>query len=160
MVALSAVLVLTLAGAIAFQLATLAVVLDPCSSDTVVRAASPSGHVEALLDENGCGATTSFGYVVSLRPAASSVANGVHVASAYGAVRNDRAYGMNLVWADENTLEIQYWKAHWVTLERPDVSVDGATIATRMKADVRDESAPAGGMLYNIKRRSAAGGAR
>lgn len=127
-----------------------------CSSDTVVRARSPSGLVEALLDENNCGATTSFSYVVSLRSVASSQDNGVHVASAYGAVRNDDAYGMNLVWVDENTLEVQYWKARWVTLEAPDVSVDGASITTRMKADVRDESAPAGGMPYNIERRSAA----
>jgi hypothetical protein len=113
-----------------------------------------------VLDENGCGATTSFGYVVALRPAASSVADGVRVASAYGAVRNDQAYGMNLVWIDENTLEIQYWKARWATLENPDASVGGGTITTRMKADVRDESAPAGGMLYNIERRSAAGSQR
>ena len=91
---------------------------------------------------------------------ASSIANGVHVASAYGAVRNDQAYGMNLVWLNESTLEIQYWEARWVTLEHPDVSVDGTTITTRMKADVRDESAPAGGMLYNIQRRSAGGGGR
>jgi hypothetical protein len=84
------------------------------------------------------------------------MANEVRVASAYGAVRNDGAYGMNLVWVDENTLEVQYWKARWVTLEAPDVSVDGASITTRMKADVRDESAPAGGMPYNIERRSAA----
>jgi hypothetical protein len=55
------------------------------------------------------------------------------------------------LWVDENMLEIQYWKARWVTLEHPDVSVVGATITTRMKADVRDESAPAGGMLYNIQ---------
>jgi hypothetical protein len=75
--------------------------------------------------------------------------------SAYGAVRNDDAYGMNLVWVDENTLEIQYWKARWVTLEVPDVSVAGTTIMTRMKADIRDDSAPAGGMLYNLQRRSA-----
>ena len=101
-----------------------------CSSDTVVRASSPSGHIEAVLDENGCGATTSFGYVVSLKPVASSMANGVRVASAYGAVRNDDAYGMNLVWVDENTLEVQYWKAQWVTLEAPDVSVDGTSITT------------------------------
>jgi|SRR5712671_5556823 len=119
------------------------------SSDTVACAKSPSGAVEALLDENNGGATTSFGYVVSLRAVSSSATTGVRVASAYGAVRNDHAYGMTLVWVDENTLEIQYWQAGWTTVERPSVSIDGMTITTRIKAGVRDESAPAGGMLYN-----------
>jgi hypothetical protein len=161
MAALSAVLVLTLAGAIVFQLAVLAVWPDhPCSSDTVARATSPSGRVEALLDENNCGATTSFEYVVSLRAVASPATARVRVASAYGAGRNDSAYGMNLVWIDESTLEVQYWKAHWVTMEHPSVSLDGATVTTRMKADVRDGSAPAGGMLVNSRRQSGAGGAK
>jgi hypothetical protein len=125
-----------------------------CTSDTVVRATSPSGRFEALLDEENCGATTSFAYVVGLRPVASSRADRINVASAYGAVRNDQAYGMNLVWVDENTLEVQYWKARWVTIEHPSISIDGVPVTTRKKADVRDESAPAGGMLVNIQRRS------
>jgi hypothetical protein len=142
-------------------LLTLAMFPNPsCTSDTVVRATSPSGRVEALLNEENCGATTSFGYVVSLRPGASSGANRINVASAYGAVRNDDAYGMNLVWIDENTLEVQYWKARWVTIEHPSISIDGVTVTTRMKADVRDETAPAGGMLVNIQRRSAGGAAK
>ena len=123
---------------------------------TVARAKSPSGRVEALLDENNGGATTSFGYAVSLRLVSSPTATGVRVASAYGAVRDDRAYGMNLVWVDENTLEIQYWKARWAIIERPSIAIDGEAITSRMKADVRDEAAPAGGMLYNVQRRSTA----
>jgi hypothetical protein len=122
-----------------------------------VRVTSPSGRVEALLDENNCGATTSFEYVVSLRAVASAATVGVRVASAYGAVRNNDAYGMNLVWIDNNTLEVQYGEARWVTMEHPSISIDGVTITTRMKADVRDESAPVGGMLVNIQRRSAGG---
>src|SRR5712671_6554482 len=78
----------------------LSLILTGCfssdSSDTVARAKSPSGAVEALLDENNGGATTSFGYVVSLRAVSSSATTGVRVASAYGAVRNDHAYGMTL----------------------------------------------------------------
>jgi hypothetical protein len=127
------------------------------SSDTVARAKSPSGNVEALLDENNSGATTSFGYVVSLRAVSSSAPTGLRVASAYGAVRNDKGYGMTLVWADANTLEIQYWQARLATVDRPSVLVDGMTITTRMKAGVRDESAAAGGMLYNVQHPSAAG---
>jgi hypothetical protein len=139
-------------------------ILTGCSDSggtvaTVARVKSPSGRVEALLDENNGGATTSFGYVVSLRPVSSPTATGIRVASTYGAVRNDRAYGMNLVWVGENTLEIQYWKARWATIEHPSIAIDGDTITTRMKADVRDEAAPAGGMLYNVQRRSTAGGA-
>ena len=131
----------------------LSLILTGCfssdSSDTVARAKSPSGAVEALLDENNGGATTSFGYVVSLRAVSSSATTGVRVASAYGAVRNDHAYGMTLVWVDANTLEIQYWQARRATVERTSVLIGGTTITTRMKAGVRDESAPAGGMLYN-----------
>jgi hypothetical protein len=142
--ALSPVLFLLLAGC-----------FNGGSSDTVAHAKSPSRAVEALLDENNGGATTSFGYVVSLR-AVSSSSSVVRVASAYGAVRNDKAYGMALVWVDANTLEIQYWQARWATVERPSVLIDGMTIRTRMTAGLRDESAPAGGMLYNM-RPSAAG---
>jgi hypothetical protein len=64
---------------------------------------------------------------------------------------------MTLIWVDANTLEIQYWQARWATVERPSVSIDGITIATRMKAGARDESAPAGGMLYNVQHFSPAG---
>jgi hypothetical protein len=63
------------------------------------------------------------------------------------------------IWVDAFA-RFQYWKARWVTLEAPDVSIDGTSITTRIKVDVRDESAPAGGMLYNIERRSAAGGVK
>jgi hypothetical protein len=128
------------------------------NSDTVARAKSPSGVVEAQLDESNGGATTNFGYVVSLTGVSSSATTAVRVASAHGANRNDQAYGMTLVWVDANTLEIQYWQARSATVERPSVSIDGMTITTRMKPGVRDESAPAGGMLYNIQHRSAAGG--
>jgi hypothetical protein len=37
------------------------------SGDTVARTKSPLGTIEALLDENNGGATTSFGYVVGPR---------------------------------------------------------------------------------------------
>jgi hypothetical protein len=67
---------------------------------------------------------------------------------------------MTLVWVDENTLEAQYWKARWATIEYPSISIGGVTITTRLTADVRDEAAPAGGMLIHIQRQSAAGGAK
>lgn len=159
-VGLALVLLTAWAAALLSLTALVPPISMPCSSDTVVRAPSPSGHIEAVLNENNCGATTSFGYVVSLRAAASSMTSLVPAASAYGAIRNDDAYGMNLVWIDENTVEVQYWKARWATLEHPSIPINGLMITTRMSADVRDEAAPAGGMLYNIERRSAAGRVR
>jgi len=126
------------------------------SSDTVARVKSPSGRVEAILDETNGGATTSFGYVVSLKATSAPATEVIRVANAYGAVRSDRAYGVNLVWVNEHILEIQYLEARWAKVERAKVLIDGVWITIRLKSGVRDETAPAGGMLDNIEQRQAA----
>lgn len=118
--------------------------------DTVATVKSPNGLVEAILDETNGGATTDFGYEVSLK-GVSSGQRAVRVAKLYGAIRNESAYGVNLVWLSNQALEIQYWKAERAEIEQSP-AVNGQQIAVRFKAGVLDELAPAGGMDYNLHR--------
>ena len=136
--ALGVLLLLLLPGAVFVVMLAMFFFGLNISSDAVARTKSPSGNIEAILEETNGGATTSFGYIVSLRAAPFST-DRIRVASAYGATRNNHAYGMNLVWVDENTLEIQYWRARSAALESPSVSIGGIEIAVRMKAGVLDD---------------------
>src|SRR5258705_4988958 len=56
------------------------------SSDTVACAKSPSGAVEALLDENNGGAPTLLRYVAPLRDASISATTPVPLAATFSAV--------------------------------------------------------------------------
>jgi len=67
------------------------------SRDQVSRVASPSGDFVATVIEINGGATTSFGCEVRIARKGFNF-EGTEVASLYGAVRNDRAYGVNLRW--------------------------------------------------------------
>jgi hypothetical protein len=119
--------------------------------DIVANVKSPDGKVEAILGEINGGATTSFGYEISLR-GVSPGQDPVRVARLYDAVRNESAYGVNLVWRNSQTLEVQYWKAENAETEHASISVGGQSITVRLKAGVLDKSAPAGGMDYNLHR--------
>src|SRR5947208_537704 len=82
------------------------------SSYQVARVTSPNGDLEAVLTETNGGATTSFGYDVTVR--ARGAKNGTKVASLYGAIRNEQAFGVNLLWANDHVLRIQYLRARSV----------------------------------------------
>jgi hypothetical protein len=132
--------------------ALLAALLAACSDNSSVQVAtakSPSGRAEAILTETNGGATTSFGYIVSLK-GASPDGEPTPVASLYGATRNPQAYGANLVWLDGRTLEVQYLTAKTAKIERASVIVNGQTLTVRLRAGVVDKAAPAGGMEYNL----------
>ena len=95
--------------------------------------------------------TTDFGYVVSLAPT-KQPDDAIPVASLYGAIRNENAYGVNLIWADDHTLEIQFLRAKHTGLERSSpVSVGGILVKVRLRSGVRDDKAPGGGMAYNLE---------
>jgi hypothetical protein len=120
------------------------------SRDEVARVPSPDGRVEAVLMETNGGATTSFGYEVHVvekgRPASDQVA------WLYGASRNENACGANLKWISDNELVVEYLEARDQTLGRASVSVAGRAIKVSLRSGVRDPTAPAGGMLFNLER--------
>jgi hypothetical protein len=74
---------------------------------------------------------------------------GVPVASWYGAVRSDQAYGVNLKWRDANTLALEYLSAREAFLERSSVLIAKEVIRVQMVSGVYDPDAPPGGMAYN-----------
>jgi hypothetical protein len=118
--------------------------------DEVARVRSPGGKVEAVLVETNGGATTSFGYNVSL--SAVGRRHRVPVASFDGAARSEQAYGVNLVWRDTQHLTIEYLVARYDTLLRDSVRLADQNVFVRLRPGIIDSTAPRGGMLYNLER--------
>lgn len=125
------------------------------SWDEVARATAPGGLVDAVLIERNGGATTSFGYEVFVVPAGRAVerdATGA-VASLYGAVRNDHAYGVNLRWLAPGALALEYRDARRAGINDSLVTVAGQPVRVVLQPGVSDPAAPGGGMLWNRKGR-------
>jgi hypothetical protein len=122
--------------------------LASASRDEVAAVPSPDGEVEAVVIETNGGATTSFGYEIQLRDR--NRRHSERVAYIYGAVRNEKAYGVNVKWMSNRELRLQYLTAKNETLERPSVVIAGHEISVGLQMGVLDPSAPAGGMLYNL----------
>jgi hypothetical protein len=130
------------------------VVFSP-SRDEVARIASPSGDLIATVVEINGGATTSFGYEVRIARTGLNLGSS-KVASLYGAVRSENAYGVNLRWASNNILHIEYLdaqSAHLVPL-----GFLAPTVQIILIPGVSDPLAPSGGMLYNLQGRPRLGG--
>jgi hypothetical protein len=129
----------------------LILLLNTCVSREVVASAkSPDGRVIARLYEINGGATTDFAYNVQLSRIWPRWDH--QVASFYGAGRSKCAYGVNLRWRDNQTLDLEYLDATEATFERS-VEVAGREVNVVAKAGVNDPTAPCGGMLYNLKGR-------
>lgn len=122
------------------------------SEDEVARVLSPSGKVEAVLVETNGGATTSFGYRIFLVTKGQKWNKGVEVAFLYGAGRNDRAYGVNLKWSTAENLRVEYFKAKQADLLKKLVEIADQNITIELQDGIKDENAPAGGMLYNLQK--------
>jgi hypothetical protein len=122
------------------------------SRDEVSRVPAPSGDVDGVVVETNGGATTSFGYDVYVAPKGRSAFRGTKVARLYGALRNERAYGVNLRWTDAKTLTIEFLEARFVALEgRPPINVAGSSIAVVLARGINDPKACPGGMLYDLQ---------
>jgi len=137
----------------AVLVSTLALSLVACglvSRDEVAKIPSPDGRLEAILIETNGGATTSFGYEIWLRKKDEKSAE--QVATLLGAIRNESAAGVNLKWMDDRRLSIEYQEARAETLDKPTVKISGREIHVALKPHVSDPTAPAGGMLFNLKR--------
>ena len=111
---------------------------------------SPDGRLEAILIETNGGATTAFGYEIWLR--GKDRESGERVATLYGAARNERAAGVNLRWADDTQLVVEYQEARSESLDKPNVKIGGRAVHVALKPHVSDPTAPAGGMLFNLER--------
>ena len=108
--------------------------------------------MEAILIETDGGATSSFGYEVSVQLKGSDKAE--RVASLYGAVRNEQAYGVNLDWAGDNTLRVEYLRAKAVFNVVQSVEVNGKQVRVVLEDGIKDAQAPAGGMLFNLQKQA------
>lgn len=123
------------------------------SRDEVARLQSPDREATAVLYEVNGGATTSFGYeVVLVRGQAAE--NEIELASLYGAARNDSAAGVNLKWVSPTALHIEYLEAKSAKLRHSTVKLNNGEIRVALRPGVRDDSAPSGGMLYNLRDKS------
>jgi hypothetical protein len=118
------------------------------SKDEVSSVASPDGRLVASLIEVNGGATTSFGYSVHLAESG-LLGNSQQVASLYGAVRNDSAYGANLRWTGKNELSVEFLDAKATELLNSRPRFAGREVLVVLRPNIRDEAAPAGGMLHN-----------
>ena len=136
----------------AFLLAVLCVGCKPRSSSyEVTHIASPNGNLEAVLTETNGGATSSFGYEVGIGPKGGKTEK---VATLYGAVRNAQAYGVNLSWADNSVLRVQYLRAKAVQNVVKTLSLDGHQVEVQLQSGVEDPTAPSGGMQYNLTKQA------
>ena len=122
------------------------------SQEEVSRVPCPDGRVEAVLIETDGGATTSFGYRILVEKKGQWF-SGEQVAWLYGAGRNENAYGVNLKWNSDTELFIEYLDAREAELMKPKVEIADRTIGVAFRAGITDPTAPAGGMLRNLKKR-------
>jgi hypothetical protein len=119
--------------------------------DEVARVTSPDGALDAVLIETNGGATTSFGYDIEVVPRAGK-ADAAAVATLYGATRNGQAYGANLRWVGARELSIEYLQASWTRQKETTATVGNEKITVVLHPGVTDNSAPPGGMAYNLRR--------
>jgi hypothetical protein len=120
------------------------------SRRVVARVPSPDGTLEAILTETNGGATTSFGYDVSITANGSSEAKSV--ATLYGATRSKTAYGVDIRWLDERTLTILYLDAKSVQHVMTQIRVARHVVDIVLQSGIDNPSAPPGPMHANAGR--------
>lgn len=115
--------------------------------DEVARVDSPDGSVSAVVYELSGNAEIPFFYQVGI----AARGNIQIVATLAGATRNDRAYGVNVRWLSLGALSVDYLAAQNQQLLASDISAGGQKVRVVLHSGVRDESAPPGGMLFNLQ---------
>ena len=122
------------------------------SKDEVARVVSPNGVFDAVLFETNGGATTSFGYEIYVVEHGAKP-TGSPAMFLYGAIRNQSAYGTNLKWESTKLLDVEFLSAKSKEISRSSVSIAGQSVDLAVREGIVDPSAPAGGMLYNLRGR-------
>jgi hypothetical protein len=74
------------------------------------------------------------------------------VATLYGAIRNQQAYGVNLRWLSNSELGIQYLKAKQARIVNSSPAIGAKELQIILQSGIADPSAPPGGMLYNLRK--------
>jgi hypothetical protein len=135
-----------LAAILVFLIGVLSWALSP-SKTLIATVPSPDGRIAATLTETNGGATTSFGYIVSLKML--SQYRSIQVANIYGSIRNDRGWGAELAWTDNNTLEIRH-RSGDVFFYRRGVAIGGqlVTVCLVRPAEVVRSSEPDGDVRF------------
>lgn len=123
------------------------------SHDEVARSTSPDGTTDAIVIESNGGATTSFWYDVCLAPRGGHCTISDSLAQLYAATRSDQAYGVNVRWASDSLLRIEYLEAQQTKVLQPSATLGGRSVNVMLRPGVGDTSAPPGGMLYNLQGR-------
>ena len=113
----------------------------------VERLASPDGSVDAALYELNGKASDSFDYEVVVESQGQSRL----VARVTGAKRNDRSYGVDLHWSGQDALAVSYLSAENQKLVANEFTIEGHRIHVTLDSGVRDQEAPPGGMLFNLR---------
>ena len=101
---LGPLLILAALGLLVFGLAAIP------SREVATRVPSPDGRWVATVVETNGGASTSFGYDVTLQRVAWPHES-VKVADLYGAIRNPDSYGVNVHWGSNINLIVEYMAA-------------------------------------------------
>ena len=131
----------------------LGLLMCSCSSrHEVLRLTSPDGSTDAVVYKTDCGAPCSFGYEIRLARRGGDSAE--KVASLAGAMRSERAWGVDLKWLDADSLSIEYLRADYANLVKPAAEIDGHSIKISLRPGVDDAKAPSGGMLNNLRGQS------
>jgi hypothetical protein len=141
-------MVLGVAGAILLALAVRMQIdhYQPARS-LVERLVSPDGSMDAALYELNGKASDSFDYEVVIESQGQSRL----VARVAGARRNDRSYGVDLRWSDHDALAVNYLSAENQQLLASGLTIDGRQVHVTLNSGVRDQEAPPGGMLFNLR---------
>ena len=105
---------------------------------------SPDGRTHAILIETNGGATTAFGYLVELHPSDHQGQEPVRVADFYR-VESDCEYGLDMRWADANTLVLGIRSASQMHVDKS-ASVGGKIIRVIIETGAGQSADPCRGM--------------
>ncbi|GGH12868.1 hypothetical protein [Silvibacterium dinghuense] len=120
---------------------------EPLARNEVARLESPDGKATALLYEAEGKGSASFLYDVLLRSGGQTEL----VAHLAGAMRNDRAYGVDLRWSGNSELDLVYLQAQSAQVLVNHVSAGTGKVNVVLKPGVQDETAPPGSMLFHLQ---------
>ena len=127
-------------------------ILPEVHSTEVTRTRSPDGSLEGVVIERIVNVTTPYSYWVYVTTPGAPIGPEGRVASAYGAIRNDSAWGMNLRWVGPRDLAIEYLKARRDSLIRANLTIGARSVQIHLRSGITDTSAPGGGMAYNLRK--------
>ena len=113
----------------------------------VARVVSPDGSASAVVYELSGDAKSPFSYQVEIAAADKSRV----VALLAGAMRNDRAYGVNVRWSSPTDLSVEYFSAQSAKIAADQVASGARGARVSLHSGIRDDNAPAGGMLFNLQ---------